>query len=1531
MPRLRLLMLALGLIALAWSSNSFPHLASAQVNITFGQKSGSGATVGLNLADRELVKRLRTAEQMTEKGDHSGAVAQLQFILNLEQDGFFRPADELAGRFVSLKQQADLMLSRASPDGKRAYENQFGAEARKLFDQAVGTRNVKLGEQVMRRFAHTAAGADAIHWLGSYHMDRADYDSALQCLLRLRRLPAGARFEPLLSLRAGLCLYRTGRVERAQELIRETASNTAAPIKFGGQTFPANAADQQILAWLKSASPATSLSATEPTGWLMPRGNLERNRLLHSSPPVGKSLWHTSLTDWKVSSEQQPDKEVVLDVGQQIQALRIVHTDKGIAPLPAASPLLINDVVVARFYDHIAGFNARTGQELWRSAETDRIFQLLYKNLNSKENVSNQFNGRPRSPRELFSLLLRQRAWDDLTYGNLSSDGEFVFSVEDLGFMNDIMIMPRGGMVGTTPTHPLMMRESNRLCAYEARTGKLKWEVGGPRGEIALAQAGTFFLGPPLALEHQLMCLVEDQGLTQLLVLDSRTGKTLRTQILSQPNDNVLRDPNRRRAGLTPALMGDLLVCPTGTGLVVTVDLASQSLAWAYQYTAPTPPDGRDPQMIRMQMAMRGMPLVDMDPMRGAHVDEWQDGGPILAEGHVILTPRDSADLHCLSLEDGKVAWRKPRREFLYVAAVRHGLVILVGSRSVEALQLSDGTLAWSQPVAVMAQAGRGIVTENHILLPLTANEVLSVDLKTGRTLARTRIHDEIMLGNLIPGPGFIVSQSADNLSVFRTLDSVSAETAQRLAANPQDAEALSQRGEFRLSQGDLAGGQADLRQSLKLRKSADTQTILFESLLEGLQADFAGYRAMLGDLEQLAQTPKQRVALYRNWADGLLAAGDLSQSFDVLLKLSESTLGRPEMERLDGHRTMRRDQWIQAQVFHLTQKADEPLRNRIQTELLRRLADAAADKNDDGLRNYIRFFGSDPIANDARQLLADRLITRGYGIEAEQLLARLALHSDPRVAGRALALMARELIKVDRADESDLLAERLRKEFADIPCIDNKTGSQLVAEWHAASSPRARFANDWPTGRVEATRETTEMRNPVWSFDVPIDGDSGPFYRHSQFKTSQDETPRVAAINGWGEPQWVIPLSELGPIANISTYRAQVRNHVVLMTMGAQVCAVSTLITDKGIRAKSLWNSPLIEGSVGDQNQFFQIMVNRPGLFRPQANRFDLLRNPIGTVGAIVDDTVVILRGRHLILADLLTGAPLWRRTDFVPGSEIFGNAETIVVVPPDKSEGELIRRLDGTTIEMVPVPPQPSRILTINHSLLSFSRSLAKNALIFQLTDVPAEKVVWERSFDLQSQFTVISNSEMGVLEPNGQMSLVQLADGQVRWQQELNLAPNPKELWVLPDGDRLLAFNGEIPARNRPALILGNNQVLIDGRADCLDRATGKPIWSQRIDNVGFDYSLPDYLPFWFFAARTANVNVQGQKAEVQLLTIDKRSGQVLLKATETSYISSYQVKCDPEKKQALITMFGAPQSFQHLLKYTDQPVEGPPPPP
>ncbi len=269
----------------------------------------------------------------------------------------------------------------------------------------------------------------------------------------------------------------------------------------------------------------------------------------------------------------------------------------------------------------------------------------------------------------------------------------------------------------------------NRLAAYEIRTGKLRWHIGGPAGQHALRQAETFFLGPPLPLLGQLYVLGEIKGEIRLLALDGATGNLLWSQQLAVAEQGVLQDASRRWAGASPSYADGVLVCPTTTGAIVGVELATRSLLWGYRY-------GHSRSGNRMNM---GMPMV----LSGPGPPRWIDGSVSIADGRVLATPAESDLLYCLSLTDGGLLWKCPRNGDLYVACVDRDKVVLVGRRAVRALRMADGTPAWKRAIELpesSTPSGRGFRAGERYFLPLSSAEIVGIDLEQGPDRAGSQI-----------------------------------------------------------------------------------------------------------------------------------------------------------------------------------------------------------------------------------------------------------------------------------------------------------------------------------------------------------------------------------------------------------------------------------------------------------------------------------------------------------------------------------------------------------------------------------------------------------------------------------------------------------------------------------------------------------------------------------------------------------------------------------------------------------------------
>jgi outer membrane protein assembly factor BamB len=344
------------------------------------------------------------------------------------------------------------------------------------------------------------------------------------------------------------------------------------------------------------------------------------------------------------------------------------------------------------------------------------------------------------------ALLLANRAWEDATFGALSSDGEFVFAIEDLGM----------GMAGLVALRAPSLRDYNRLVAYDVKTGRAVWEVGGPRTENTEPLDGTNFLGAPLVLDRRLYVLGESGSEVRLFVLDPRNGRLEWAQTINADTGASSNVFTRAQSGLSPSCFGEILVCPVGSDQVVAVDLTRRSLAWRQKFFNIA--ELYDP---RRQQALFVQQQRLIASQGGAPIDQnrWLDSLAVIGDMRVVVTPRDANEIYCLNLLDGSLVWKKPRGEGLFVAGIHQGKVLVVGRSYVQALNLADGEPSWPEPASVPVPSGRGFVAGEYLHLPLVTAEVATINLRDGRVVARACSLAGNVPGNLVSVQGTVVSR----------------------------------------------------------------------------------------------------------------------------------------------------------------------------------------------------------------------------------------------------------------------------------------------------------------------------------------------------------------------------------------------------------------------------------------------------------------------------------------------------------------------------------------------------------------------------------------------------------------------------------------------------------------------------------------------------------------------------------------------------------------------------------------------------
>ena len=1460
---------------------------------------------------RELIRRLANARYLVEQQRYVEAARLLGSLLldpddagGPEEDYFFQPDRKNSPQLHrSLKSEALLLIGSMPRAGRAAYELEFGHRARRLLDEALSEGNPAKLAKVSRCFFHTEAGYEATMLLGLYHLDQG---RPLAAALTLRHLRDDAsnvdRFEPTLSLAMATGWLQTGVPDQAEEALQELKTRQPdISTTLAGKTV--RLFDNRSGHVARLLSIVGTLGPREPTEadrWTMFGGSPTRNASAAGGAPLLNMRWRVPATD-------DPLLEGVVQ--------RIVHENdaQGTLAIPVLHPLAVGNVVLMRTATNLLAVDFSSGKRLWE-VPVDEQFEYWRGNLQQNKSVQ----------KDLHQLegAITFRLMHDTTYGGLSSNGKLVFSIEDLKLgLGDQLTsnVRRQVLIGGQPQGKTYHTPCNRLAAHDIHTGKLRWHLGGPADQFALRQSETFFLGPPLPLMGRLYVLGETKGEVRVISLDAATGDELWSQQLcmgSTPsrynNDDDSVSPLRRAAGSSPSYADGILVCPTGSGAVIAVDLATRSLLWAYRY------ERTNEQLIQQQLNV----MLSGSASSQGKTGIWQGNVATIAEGCVLLTPVDSDGLHCLDLIDGKPLWKRPlpQENRLYLACVHQGKAIVVGNENVQAWHLKklDETgfpkPAWNGKAIALpegaAPSGRGFLSGNTYFLPLNSAEVLGIDLTAGEITHRAKSRKGQVPGNLICYQGKVISQGVGELETFYQLDTARVEVQRRLAANPTDPEALALQGEILCDDGKLAEGIDHFRRSFAALDDPRTKSLLRDALLEGLRRQFTLYRDRTDEIEPLLEDPSQRVVYLRLMAEGLRESREWVAAFEHCLKLAELDDTRP-MEPIDKVYSVRLDRWVQSQIAGLRREADGEAVKVIDQTIQQQLAAALSTNGPDALRRFVERFGTHPQATEARQVLAKRLRQEGRLLQAEMVLTSLQQSSEPTVAGRAVAELASLLRETDRPDDAAYCYGRLRDEFADVEVADGKKGRQFVEDLDDDLVAQAMDTSDpWPVGKVEkGPHKTTTTNSQHYNrYALTCRGNTGPFFDGHCLRVDRNRRLLVA-YDRLGHQKWELSLAEPNSTNqffnyfNYSKNRVQVQGHLLILPVGYKLIAIDTLGSHESPSPRVVWSQDLTD-STADLNSRLAIQI---GNLPWQLQQFQLARRGYQTneIGPLTNHYVCFQRYRNLVVVDPLTGQTLWSRTGMAPGSLLFGDDQSICSMDGDGHDILVYRALDGELITTATLPdlqnrqtlPDGTEQITSIPVRQAHLTSVGSRLVLWYLTggkrqlrvfDPHENKFVWpDREFSAEAQTCLLEDDALGVFEPDGRFVLFDLHDGRIIVEKQLEPEEDLARVHLLRSDDLYVLVTGQ---RNNPQpnVQISMQQLpgmrsypIYKGRVYAFHR-DGQTAWPQpvEIENQQVLLTQPDRLPVITFASQIYDRSKQGtQRYRVTVLCIDKRTGKVV----------------------------------------------------
>lgn len=748
----------LGQFGFRWLLPAFVFCISA--NFVFAQYAPGGTGFGgMIIADRNRTRVLKEAQELIAAGKYLDAVTYLQTLLEQDEDLLLRPsANDDTGVFRSMKAEVQRIIETLPAEGREVYLRNNGPLASTLLKEALEQNDDDKLAEVARLYYHTPAGYEATYRMGLRQFDHGEPMQAALILRRLQRNPEVAkRYEPLLSLRIALCWIRAGMPDEATAVFQSLrTSGKAQSVTLAGARRDLFTQSGEPSAWLaKLIKDQAHPQYANKTDWLFAGGSANRNAVLPLPKPTGAEPWQVVTVADPYYKDPEDPIETELDITLQsvVAQMRNYRSQSAPHQLPSRQPLVVDGMVLFRMLDSVRIHDLESGDFLLQPFGYDEILDKLIDPKDGEQIPNWKMH---------LGQLINQRLWDDGAYGRFSSDGERLYCIMGMGFWQPIP-MGKNNDVIPVPT-------SNVLIAYDLKTGKVVWDVGGaPNDHPVRNLAGRYFLGPPLPLAGKLYGLVDANQEIQLNVLDAETGQLEWSQPLATPMQlSIDQDRARRASGVSVAYADGVLVCPTDAGAIVALDLTSRSLLWGF------PTDSGNGNLNRPDLNLRRGGLQRADVSHSPTLPSgWIDSTPLIAGDKVILTPLKSSQIFLLDLLTGKRIWQQPRGQGLYVAGVLNNMAIVVGTKNVQTWNVHNDQTGWKEPLELSAvPTGRGVIVGSSLLLP-AGKELLVVDLKTGAERQPLSVPENVELGNLVVAQGRLISQGVSTLDViaFPNLD----------------------------------------------------------------------------------------------------------------------------------------------------------------------------------------------------------------------------------------------------------------------------------------------------------------------------------------------------------------------------------------------------------------------------------------------------------------------------------------------------------------------------------------------------------------------------------------------------------------------------------------------------------------------------------------------------------------------------------------------------------------------------------------
>lgn len=802
--------------------------------------------------DGNLLKRFGTAQDLLADERWNEAINLLQEIVQVESKSLVQVQPGRVGSvatYINVASYANLLLSRASVEGREVYRQKVDPQSRRWFENWQRTRDETELLRIVRQAFLSRSGDDALLALGEAAWDRGDFSAARLWWEHLIPLPADANpaeYPTVLRYpdtdldvasilaRIVLCSIHEAEYDRAQDELRQLVERY--PLAEGWLCGKRGRLVELVRESLADSRhwKRVPAAAEVATFGMSP----ERYFRLPETVDVGALRWARPLPPnvLRPASERLPNFNEPLSY----------------------HPVVYEKIVLVNDSNQIRAWSILTGDPAWQSEHRDPA--VIY----------------PPGP-------------DDPI---LSPDKPCVGAPHYTMTIAGGRLYARMGSPVTCSSTAELRREfpSDLVCLDLTQEGKLVWKFAAH--ELFPEDPPWRYEGTPVVVggrAYVTLCRRHPQLELMVACLDASDGRLLWRRPIGAFRTSVDESHNRV-SHLLLTVGGGRLFLSTDAGAIVAMDAVDGRLEWTITYES-RPEEG--PPALSDHYRKGLLPAM-------------------FHQGLLFVAPSDSTAAYCIEADSGRIHWqysylnqvpRDREANRLRVKQWRHllGVVrggpagrLIVSGTSLLAIDVETGVAVWERGEGASFRGGegaygRGLIADDQIFIPLRES-IEIYQAQTGQHLRQVllKVPDSPQYGgNLTLAGGMLLVAQPNRLAAYCEYSRLKERIENELTLRPNDSQLWIQLAEVETAEGHFDAAVEGYRKVL--------------AWIGQDEPDYFKVRRKLAKLLQEAGSAefasKKPADAHDHWIQALEVTDDITKRVDLIFELgsAEEALDKPE------------------------------------------------------------------------------------------------------------------------------------------------------------------------------------------------------------------------------------------------------------------------------------------------------------------------------------------------------------------------------------------------------------------------------------------------------------------------------------------------------------------------------------------------------------------------------------------------------------------------------------------------------------